>query len=205
LALLAHSNCIVVADSYYASVQAALRLKTIGMRFIGTIKTATKGFPMRALASKVLVEGKGARFGLLSTDHESGTDLLAFVSIDRDRCYFISTCSSLTPGNPCIRHRWRQDDRTANADANYKEVVVRQPEACELYYGPCGKIDLHNRFRQASLLLERKLANTAWDQRVNTTLFGMCVVDAYLLQVWDAKVSCVTRRQVTSSFSWLKN
>jgi hypothetical protein len=37
----ANTNIIVVADSYFASVQAALRLYRVGMRFIGTVKTAT--------------------------------------------------------------------------------------------------------------------------------------------------------------------
>ena len=37
----ANTNTIVCADSYFASVGAALALKSIGLRFIGVVKTAT--------------------------------------------------------------------------------------------------------------------------------------------------------------------
>jgi hypothetical protein len=39
------SNRTVCADSYYASVGAAKELYRNGLRFIGVVKTAKKGFP----------------------------------------------------------------------------------------------------------------------------------------------------------------
>jgi Transposase IS4 len=179
----ANTNAIVVADSYFASVQLAIRLMSIGMRFIGTIKTATKEFPMKVLGAKPMMGGKGDRYGLLSKDVATGTDLLAVLWIDRDRRYFISTVSSLSAGNPCFRQRWRQEDQTANAEPVMRDIVIQQPEVCEIYYSACGKIDRHNRFRQASLMLETKLNTIVWHRRVNNSIFGMIVVDAYLLAV----------------------
>ena len=44
-----------------------------------------------------------------------------------------------------------------------------------------GKIDQHNTLRQGSMMLELKLETTLWWHIVNMLLFGMCVVDAYLL------------------------
>ena len=38
----ATTDAVVVADSYFASVSAAIGLKEIGLRFIGVAKTATK-------------------------------------------------------------------------------------------------------------------------------------------------------------------
>ena len=38
------------ADSYFASVAAAKALKSIGLRFIGVVKTATKEFPLKHLS-----------------------------------------------------------------------------------------------------------------------------------------------------------
>jgi hypothetical protein len=52
-----------------------------------------------------------------------------------------------------------------------------------MYYGSCQKIDQHNRFRQASLMMETKINTIHWHRRVNNTLLGMCVVDSYLLAV----------------------
>jgi len=40
----------VCADSYFASVTAAKQLLGIGLRFIGVVKTATRGYPMSTLS-----------------------------------------------------------------------------------------------------------------------------------------------------------
>jgi Transposase IS4 len=194
----ANTDSIVVADSYFASVQAALRLKAIGLRFIGTIKTATREFPMNHLATRVMNEGRGDRYGLLCKDQASGTSLLALCWVDRDRRYFISTCSSLAQGPPCIRKRWRQVDKTPNAAPELVEVVVAQPEVCGIYYTACGKVDQHNRVRQASLMLETKNKTTFWWRRVNMSLFAMMVVDSYELAVG----CCPTTEMFSANRRW---
>ena len=136
---------------------------------------------MAYLSSTPMNDGRGDRHGVLCHDLPSGASLLAYCWVDRERRYFISTCSSLSPGPLCIRRRWRQVDPTPDADPELVEVTVPQPAACHIYYSACGKIDQHNRLRQASLMLELKLKTTLWWRRVNMSLFGMCVVDAYLL------------------------
>ena len=103
----ANTNSIVVADSYYASVQAALRLWAIGLRFIGTVKTAVKEFPMAYLSGRPMNDGRGDRHGVVSRDLTTGASMLAYCWVDRERRYFITTCSSLAPGPMCIRKRWR--------------------------------------------------------------------------------------------------
>jgi Transposase IS4 len=100
----ANTASIVVADSYFALVQAAVRLFSIGLRFIGTVKTATKEFPMAYLASRPMEHRQGDMHGVLSKT-DCGTSLLAYCWVDRDRRYFISTCSSLAAGPPCVRQR----------------------------------------------------------------------------------------------------
>ena len=153
----------------------------VGLRFIGTIKTATKEYPMSYLGNKVLLHGRGDRHGVASKDPMTGASLLAFVWVDCDRRYFISSCSSLADGVPCSRMRWRQVNKAPNAPPELVNVVVPQPEACGLYYKACGKIDQHNRHRQGNLMIERKVKTTTWWRRVNMSIFAMCVVDAYLL------------------------
>jgi Transposase IS4 len=113
----ANTDRVVVADSYFASVGAAIRLKEIGLRFIGVVKTATREYPMQYLGSIELPGGKGSRKGVLTTDEATGTQLLAFVWVDRDRRYFISTASSLEEGYSIQRYRWTQRDKlTLNAE-----------------------------------------------------------------------------------------
>ena len=66
----------------------------IGIRFIGVVKTATKTFPLKYLSSIELDEGRGQRVGVVLKSHGAPT-MMAYVWMDRDRRYFISTASSL--------------------------------------------------------------------------------------------------------------
>jgi Transposase IS4 len=177
----ANTDAVVVADSYFASVPAAIRLKGIGLRFIGVEKQAVREFPMQYLGSLPMPGGKGSRKGLLTTDEETGTQLMAFMWVDRDRRYFISTCSSLEEGGRILRTRWSQVDKSPNAEPTRMEKELSQPKAAETYYTGCGKIDQHNRHRQDTLQLEKKLQTNDWSKRVNLTIFSMIVIDSFLL------------------------
>ena len=174
-----HTNRTAVGDSYFASVGAAYTLDENGMGFIGVVKTATKKFPM-AYLSNLEMQQRGERHGLITRGAEGDATLMAFVWMDRDRRYFIASSSSFADGLPHVRQRWRQVDTTLNADAERIELTVPQPKACEIYYRACGKIDGHNRHRQATLMLETKLPTQDWSKRVNMSLFAMTVVDSWL-------------------------
>ena len=174
----AYSGRTVVGDSYFASVGAAEQLDNINLGFIGVVKTATKKFPMQYLSGLEL-ENRGDRRGVIFKQNQIPR-MMAFVWMDRNRRYFISTSASLEEGNPYERERWRQVDSTPNADAERVTVTVPQPKVCEIYYSSCAKIDQHNRCRQQSLDLEKKLEVKEWSARVNMSLLAMCIVDSWL-------------------------
>jgi len=162
-------------------VPAAIRLFAIGLRFIGVLKTAIREYPMDWLSHVELPKGKGDRRGLYTVDPATATRLLAFVWCDRDRRHFITTCLNIQDGTPINRPRWKQVDRTPNADPSKVNVHVSQPRACQIHYSGCQAIDRHNRARQAGLKIEKKIQVQTFDKRVNTSLFGMVVVDAMRL------------------------
>jgi hypothetical protein len=174
------SDRVVCADSYFASVNAAEELKRMGLRFIGVVKTATKNFPMTFL-SGIELQQRGDFRGLFTKDADGVPTLLSFVWMDRDRRYFISSCSSLDNGTPYTRLRWRQTDQKPHAPPEKVELTIPQPKAAEVYYSTCGKIDQHNRCRQDTLCLERKLRTHRWDMRVNLSIFAMIVVDTWMV------------------------
>ena len=70
-------------------------------------------------------------------------------------------------------------DQTINSAAERIHFEIPQPPAAEVYYKACAGIDRHNRSRQDDLMLERKVGTKDWSVRVNLSIFGMCVVDAY--------------------------
>jgi len=175
----ANTGHCVVGDSCFASVQAAVRLFAIGLRFIGVIKTAATGYPMACLGRVLLPEGKGDRHGVVTVDETTGCQLLVFVWCDQDRRCFISACSSLANGTTVERTRWRQIDASPNADPERKLVEAPQPKCCEACCSACSNVDRHNRSRQSNLTIEKKARAAAFDERINTSLFGMMAADAW--------------------------
>jgi hypothetical protein len=173
-----HSDRIVCADSYFASVATAVALKRRGVRFIGVVKTAHRGFPKKTLGSVELFNRGDSRSLLTKID---GVEVMALVWMDRDRRMFISTCKSAQLGRPYVRRRWRQVDPTPNASPVLVDLTVAQPRVCEAYYTTCAAIDQHNRCRQDDLQLVRKIQTVEWHRRVGVSLLGICVVDAWLV------------------------
>jgi Transposase IS4 len=55
----AGSNRIVCGDSYFASVEAATHLRSLGLHFIGVVKTATRKFQIRYLQHQE-IEARGS-------------------------------------------------------------------------------------------------------------------------------------------------
>jgi hypothetical protein len=152
----------VCGDSYFASVGAAKEMEKKGMGFIGVIKMATRHFPMAYLAN-IEMEARGERAGLMYKDKYSVPRLMAFAWMDRDGRYFIASSLSVRNGTEYVRTRlWRQVNMTADADAECLELTVQQLLECQRYYQACGKIDQHNRHRQATLKLETKLVTHDW-------------------------------------------
>jgi hypothetical protein len=91
-------------------------------------------------------------------DAEGKLDLLAFVFCDRNRQYFISSCSNISPG----------PDEPVRVD-----MSLDCPKAAAIYYSTCGKIDQHNRCRQDTLKLEKKIETKQWDHRVMELFEGI--------------------------------
>jgi hypothetical protein len=107
---------------------------------------AIREFPMNYLASLPLTDGKGDMKGVLTTDEATGTQLLAFMWIDRDCRYFISTCSLLEEAGSILCTRWTpQSNKSPNAEPECLEKDIAQPRTAETYYSGCGTIDQHNR------------------------------------------------------------
>ena len=132
-------------ESFFASVGTAIELKSMGLRFVGVVKTATRRYPM-AWLSNVELQQRGERKGLVHVEKTVQPILLAYVWADRDRRYFISSCSSHSEGRADVRQRWRQMAE-GDADAERVQLIVPTPQCCELYYEKCSAIDEHNRHR----------------------------------------------------------
>ena len=99
----------ICADSYFASVNAVTVMRTMGLHFIGVVKTATKKFPMSYLSNLELVQ-RGDYKGLVARGTDGQPTMLSFVWMDRDRRYFVASASSLDSGVPYSAH-WKGSRR----------------------------------------------------------------------------------------------
>ena len=100
-----HTNRVVCADSYFASVHTADLLYEKGLRFTGAVKTSTKKYPMKYLSHLEIAE-KGEHVTLVSKPI-AGPHLMPVMWVDRDRRYFISSVGTTNGGTPIYRERWR--------------------------------------------------------------------------------------------------
>jgi Transposase IS4 len=75
---------IVCANSYFASVQAAVELHKIGWRFIGVVKTATMKYPMDFMKS-IKLPDSGTCSGMHARHSHNGheMDFLAYTNTAR--------------------------------------------------------------------------------------------------------------------------
>ena len=90
--------------------------------------------------------------------------MMSYVWMDHNRRYFISTALSLEDWKDYSRIRWRQPDLLEedfsgmnNQESERQELTVSQPIFLNIYYNTCAAIDQHNRHRQATLKVERKM------------------------------------------------
>jgi hypothetical protein len=170
----------------------------IGLKFIGVIKTATRKFPVDWLG-RFEFGGRGQQKGLIARGDDGLPKVLAFVWVDRERRYFIATTSSLRQGTPYTRYKWRQVNQQPDSEPERVELQIPQPEAAEVYYSTCAMIDRHNRYTQDDLQLEKKLQTKEWSMRVGMSIFGIIVVDSWLVY----KEATGTSETVADFFSGL--
>ena len=138
--------CVVSADRYFALVQACDELKKCGLRFIGVVKTATRGFCMNFFL-EIYLARRGMWKGYFALNNEKNLDKFAFVWVDRDRRYFISNTSSLKTGMTYASDRLRQVDNSPNAYPVCVEFDINLPRVAEIYYSSNYNIDESNRTR----------------------------------------------------------
>ena len=147
---------------------------------MGIIKTATRQFPMAYLSS-IEFQNRVDISGLLTRPVDWTKPVLgAFVWMDQDMQYFIFTGVLMEKGRPYTLTRWRQEEPSQNSDPNMVELNTPQPITAELYYITCGQIDRHNRCRQESLDIEKKLGTKYWSKRFNLSVSAVNMVNVWL-------------------------
>ena len=163
---------VCVMDSWFsgaACVKAVWRHHKV--RCIGNVKTNARGFPVQEMRWNLATKERGQTTLLLCPDEK----IYGLGWHDHHYKTFICNAGTNMPGTTAKKKRQRDDG------SNYYKECAR-PEAMELYYAGCGKIDQHNRFRQYILGLEKKWRTQRWQTRMLHSMFvGMNTLDAFLV------------------------
>lgn len=169
------NGSVVCGDSAFASVATAIEVKKGGGDFLGIVKTASSGFPKKAIRDHLEGKPRGSSVAYIAT--ASGVKLLAMGWKDSTTKYLISTILNVTPGTPHQKPRYRLE---RGKTRRYFEEVPR-PSIFHAYFRVANKIDLHNRIRQGELGLERVYHTTNWHSRIISTVLGITITDSFLL------------------------
>ena len=97
---------------------------------------------------------------------------------------------------PYVRERMR----TVSSQPVRVEIETPVPKVVRTYYSAASMVDRHNRCRQDDLQIEKSFETKDWSMRVNMTLFGMIVVNSWLLY----KGSMGGRQKISQSEFYLR-
>jgi hypothetical protein len=93
-----HSGSLLIGNTYFASIKAALMAKDVGFFFIGNVKQCSRRFPMEVLGNATLpTRGSQSVLALIS-DETGKTELVAIAWVNHNRCFFVATMCGLGAG-----------------------------------------------------------------------------------------------------------
>jgi len=138
---------IFIGDSWFASVKTAMEMKKRGCDFVGQVKTAHSGFPV-----KLLHDSRGGAKGDLASAvcEKDGIKLLAINQNDHNQQQIIATCSTTLPGKP------------RNARFSQSMPQVPRCQAVALYYSAFNAVDMFNSARHGSHCLNLSIVSHDW-------------------------------------------
>ena len=164
---------VCTGDSWFASVATAVALKNeLNVDFVGTVKTATKGFPQQAIRRVLSTMQRGDH----CVFHCADLGLHAVGWHDWHYKTYVSSCYTTNTGEPAKKKRQRDDG------ANY-HVEVRRPEVVSELQNAAQGIDGHNQLRQGNLKLESFWKVKKWEKRMLTSMMSTSLVDSFC--VWE--------------------
>ena len=170
---------LVILDSGFASVSAAIHLRDKGLYMIGNVKTADVKFPKAWLISQCPTRGKWATCTTTVTT-PSGIQLELLAACDRDRQPMALLGSGGTSIAGETLHRYFTTIR-ADGSYNVRSATLEQMHIHELYRKYFNALDRHNSIRQGGHCFEDSWKTHSWFVREFQMLWGVSEVNAWIL------------------------
>jgi hypothetical protein len=200
---------LFVCDAWFGSVVMAEHMKTLyqtatgeykGHEVIAAVKSNHSRFPKAELEEKMKGYPSGS-YLVLECTTPSGVKLLAigYKYNGKKILLFVATknAGSTKPGTP---YKAKFPDKFGNT----KERSVIRPAILSQYFDISDAVDSHNHARQFLLALEKRwVTHNPWF-RIDTTIIGMTVVDAWkcLQYHLPRKYLNYTAKQAADCIAW---
>ena len=161
-------------DAWFGSVPSVLAAAQNNCNLVCVVKTAHRQYPKKYLQDKMKPWPPGSNLVLQATIH--GVKMYAVgykYSKHKVLCFLYNHgAGTIQRGEPYVA-KWK--DRRGNTHTKY----VPRPDVISRYFADSNKVDTHNQARQFDLHLEKAWVSRCGFFRLATTLFGLCVVDAW--------------------------
>ena len=109
----------------------------------------------------------------------------------------MSICGSTAPGEPSIRQRHKKKVENNEYVTRVWHKFVKRPKMVEEFFSCFSNVDIHDHYRQGSLEMERNWVTKKWYHRIFTTIFGICVVDAFFAYKYERQMSAEEAKDFT--------
>ena len=178
-----HTGRVVLGDSWFGSVKAAIALLSYGMFAILNVKTATKYFPKASLAAAITKEKRTySRMATITLANApvslNKTEFTIYAAAQREKkpLLLIATCETMGAGEPRHLTLYKMDENGGES----KEMIEFPTTKVHGIYRACfNKIDLHNRVRQEFLHFADIWGTHSWSNRVLGELWGLILTNTY--------------------------
>jgi len=182
------SGRTVIGDDAFTSIYSCIECRARGLFYVGVVKRAHKGIPMKHFNGKDLKRGEATHV-ITNVDPE-GTPVLATRWQDHKAFTIIGTAGTSNEGEPHTKRR-----RLANGDV--RTFQVPRTDLVAKYFDNFHKVDVHNHMRQGGLKLEKFFQTHVWWKRVFSSILGIVTVDSFVCWRREPGNEDVSRRDFT--------
>lgn len=172
-----HTEDIHIADSWFGSVRTLkgfrkfISHKTKG---IMNIKQCSSCYPKKFIEATMQSWPAGSHIVLSAEVDDVKMFAIGYKYCSKKTmCFLMNDGSASTEGGEPYRAKWNDEN------GNNMVKLVPRPEACSTYFHFSNVIDVLNSLRQKELRLEKHWVTQDGYFRIITTIFGICVVDAW--------------------------
>ena len=178
---------IIIGDSWFGSVKAAVKLGKANMEFIGNIKGSYHSFPKDYIMNTLRNESAGTSILLTATVDGVELQAIGWKFNKKSTQMFVATkyAGSIRNGTPYIQ-------KFPDEFGNVFQREVPRPAVLSTYYACANTVDKHNHVRQHLLALESAWVTCNQWFRVYTTIVGMHVIDSMKLYCHFTGRTCMS-------------